>query len=443
MYDLYIAYVSTHPMAVDAEISRILHHGCFDIVRGSKSSFVPKNVDISRQIATEPALNMFFQLGFGSLLETRLARRWGISFADQPDKNRMMARRGSISFDRDDSFATIDLRSASDLIALKHVAWALPPEWVDAILTLRSPATKVDDEWVDLKMCSTMGNGFTFPLQSIIFSCVVAAVYRLEGINLSTSWSDPTFGVFGDDIVIYRRCYSKVVRLLTLLGFDVNGDKSFSDGAFRESCGHDYYYGFNIRPVFVRRLDSVQDLYVLVNLLCDWSSRTGIMLPNLCRYIIESIPRNLRYPVPLGENLDAGLRVPRSFVLPKTDHNNSYVYRAMRPRIKRYRVGEDLTIFSPRKYPALMSNPAGLLMAFLKGEIRNWTLASRQRGSMVPLASELRVWPSDWQYIPQLPVQVFDSHLGPDPERLVTATLRNFTFIGESLGVPRALRKGA
>jgi hypothetical protein len=144
-------------------------------IRGSRLSTVPKNEDTERTIAIEPSGNMCLQLAAGSYLEGVL-RYIGLDIRSQQPKNKAMACRGSL----DDSIATIDLSSASDRISLDLVRALMPEKWVALLETLRSPEIAVrsgsssQEEWVELNMISTMGNGFTFPLMTLL---IVALIY--------------------------------------------------------------------------------------------------------------------------------------------------------------------------------------------------------------------------------------------------------------------------
>jgi hypothetical protein len=71
--------------------------------------------------------------------------------------------------------------------------------------------------------------------------------------------------VYGDDIIIPTYAYEHLIQLLTALGFVINRDKSFGTGAFRESCGADYYYGINVRPFFLKESISCPILFVMYN----------------------------------------------------------------------------------------------------------------------------------------------------------------------------------
>lgn len=319
LYSYYTAHVSSSPTWLDAEKSRETMFGS-RLVPGSKLFFAPKTREIARVACTEPVLNMFFQKGIQSVLELRLKQVFGIdlrgrrsdNIAPQQDKNRELARLGSI----DGSFGTIDLSSASDRISLGVVEWLFPESIVRWLRATRSPTTILPDgELRELYMISSMGNAFTFPLETIIFSSVVVAAYRVLG--LKTIYPRGTtlgnFAVFGDDIIVDHRAYNLVVEMLSILGHRVNHDKSFNTGLFRESCGSDWFAGRNVRGVYLKRLHDDRDFYKAINRLNIWSGRNYVPLERTVRYLLAQCKRRLY--VPMHEQDTSGIRVPKHVYL--------------------------------------------------------------------------------------------------------------------------------
>nr|URG16078.1 MAG: RNA dependent RNA polymerase [Leviviridae sp.] len=261
---LYREAVKCYPLWSSAEEARARNHG-YKTVTGSFTSTVPKQFDIRRTICTEPVLEMFFQRGIGNFVESVMQKRLGLDLAVQPDKNREFARIGSV----DGSYGTIDLRSASDSISITLVKEVFPRYFVDWLLRTRCKGTTLPDgSFIELHMISSMGNGFTFALQTMLFAAIVVACYRLKAISprfcrrrTHKGYLEANCGVFGDDIVVRREAYDHVVHCLTLFGFEVNDDKSFNSGNFRESCGEDYFRGVNIRGVYLKTLATEQDCY--------------------------------------------------------------------------------------------------------------------------------------------------------------------------------------
>jgi hypothetical protein len=387
--DLYASYrrsIANLPSWLEAENHRLKAQGGPLIVEGNRTSCVPKNVDISRTICTEPTLNMWYQLGLGNIIRERLERFFGINLATVADVNRELARRGSID-DGCGSLSTIDLESASDSISLGMMKYMFPKWFMDIIMLLRSSSTELPDgSRVELGMVSTMGNGFTFPLQTLIFSCVVAAVYEQAGIpRKRVDRPGANWAVFGDDIIVVRdtkqcRVYDRVLRVLALLGFRPNADKSFSEGPFRESCGSDFYKGHFVRPVYIRRLGGPQDTYVAFNKLIRWVRVQGISLPTTLQYLLRKARFN---PVPEWESDDAGFKVPVWFGGPKRrSATGSYVYKACVLSRKPIKLYPDY-IKVPRGQSRRDLNPNGLLVAVTRGEFRDGELTPRQRGGRV------------------------------------------------------------
>lgn len=287
---LYRSAICEAPHWAEAEMSRNNRFGV-QVVQGSNFFTVPKNSEIQRSCATEPSCNMLFQKAIGSYLERRLKACLGISLDTQPDLNRLLARQGSI----DGSFGTIDLKSASDSISVALCDTLLPPVFVWWLKHTRSPYTTLPSgEVVPLNMISSMGNGFTFPLQTVIFAALVTSVYRVMGLptfcnrrTLHGRTNPGNWAVFGDDIIVRREAYEYVCHFLQLLGFQVNVEKSFNTGAFRESCGSDWYAGDNIRGVYVRSLKTVPEVYSTINRLVRWSAEHGVALTQTLNLLLS------------------------------------------------------------------------------------------------------------------------------------------------------------
>jgi len=59
--------------------------------------------------------------------------------------------------------------------------------------------------------------------------------------------------IYGDDIIVPTEYVHAVIGNLEAFGLLVNRDKSFWTGKFRESCGKEYYDGFDVSVVKARR----------------------------------------------------------------------------------------------------------------------------------------------------------------------------------------------
>lgn len=387
LYDSYIYSFRSNSLWLNAEDFRTKLYGVTQIVEGSRLHFVPKTYDISRLICIEPTLNMFHQLGFGSVLQTRLREVFGIDFEDQPEFNRELARLGSET----GRYITIDLESASDSLAIEMLQEVLPSQFLSWLKMFRCKQAELPSgEYVELNMISTMGNGTTFPLQTILFSCIVAACYRARGLKLLRNRRSVRFGskcpgnfaVFGDDIIVDSSVSRDVLRLLEILGFQVNKSKTFLEGPFRESCGADFFGGQPVRGVYIKSLKTMADRFVAINRLNDWTAQTGIALPRTVSYLLRFVAR---YTVPLHENLDAGIRVPLAMATGQKWDKDIFAYRYKRfmPSTKSIRIYSD-RVTVPRRVKKRCFNPFGLELAFLHGGLTSTKPNSIRKGVTKP-----------------------------------------------------------
>lgn len=207
----------------------------------SKVTTVPKTVLTDRTIAIEPHLNIYVQLGIGALIRRRLEQS-GLQCSTQ-EHNRQAAIRA-----RKDSLATIDLSSASDTVSAALVQTLLPPDWFELLYVARTDYSLMPGEVHprELEKFSSMGNGFTWELETLIFWALARAVARLKGENEYETLA------FGDDIIVPSVCVPLMVEALTHFGFKVNGKKSFWHGDFYESCGVDVFRGRDVRPCYFK-----------------------------------------------------------------------------------------------------------------------------------------------------------------------------------------------
>jgi hypothetical protein len=392
LYTLYRSYIQWSPTSLDAECHRYREFGLPLVTDSSKCSFVPKTSEISRMICIEPSLNMFYQLGLGAILEDRLESWYNINLSVQPSRNRRLACQGS----KDGSFSTIDLSSASDSISLGMCKAIFPKWFYDYLERLRSPYMLKGIEKVRLNMVSTMGNGFTFPLQTFIFSALIRAAYRVNGIHIRNG-EHCNWACFGDDLICDTRVYRSVKRLLDLLGFSVNSAKTFFEGPFRESCGTDWFYGQPVRGVYIKSLDTPQDYHVAVNLLNEWTAYTGIPLRNGIDYLMQGLKK--KFFVPYDEMIDSGVRVPFEFIRGgsiRRDPNLSILYRHFVSRPVRISFDDGAIRAPSRLRNKLIYNPSGLMESLLFGELVAGKISTRQSTSNYRL--KLRCTPN-WDYM--------------------------------------------
>lgn len=255
-----------------------------DEVPGNHLFTVPKNTTIDRVAAKEPDLNMFLQKGAGLVIR-RALRKKGINLNDQ-SINKNLARVGSLSGD----LATLDLSSASDSVTSSLVELFMPTLWWSFLCGLRSPVTIIDGVEHVNEMFSSMGNGFTFELESLLFYVITKTTAYLTGTR-------GVISVYGDDIICPNMLASDLTEVLGVLGFSVNTEKSFSTGSFRESCGGHYDNGYDITPFYIRKpISKLTDLIHVANAIRKWSEveTLGVLDPStedLWSWLASFVPR--------------------------------------------------------------------------------------------------------------------------------------------------------
>lgn len=237
----------------------------YRIVDANRGVMVPKNAKTSRPIAAEPTGNAFLQQGIGRFIRKQL-KAFGVNL-DRQEPNQEAAFRAFV-----DCLATIDLSMASDTLSIATVRMLLPPEWFALLNDLRSPKTMFDGITYHLNKFSSMGNAFTFELESLIFWAIS---------KVCCEEIDPrgTCLTYGDDIVVPQAVVKLLVPALTFFGFIVNTDKSFTSGVFFESCGKQYHSLEDVTPAFQKEVvgSSLTELIRLHNRLYRFGTRTKAM----------------------------------------------------------------------------------------------------------------------------------------------------------------------
>lgn len=260
------------------------------IVNECNSVFtVPKNFDRDRTACKPVTWNGFLQLGVGTMLRRRL-RKEGLLHPDAQEYHGVLAKIASMIA----GLVTRDLASASDCGALGLVDALFPPDWSKVIFDLREPFGFLPDgSIIEWEKVSSMGNGFTFELETLLFYALVKACCS----------KDSLVSVYGDDIIFPVAHADRVDELLSFCGFDINLDKSFGPpSVFRESCGGHYFSGHNVKPFYVTRLPTTVGQVILlhndvVRWVGDYPRPDHFLFPiwRLCR---EIVPRAYWGPAP-------------------------------------------------------------------------------------------------------------------------------------------------
>lgn len=262
-------------------------------------TFVPKTFKSLRSIMPNTTIGAFYTDGLGKVLTSRL-KRAGYDLTDLQDRHRELACLASVT----GTLVTADQSLASDNITSWLVGRLLPPKWRDAISLGRIDWVKLPSGLrVKTPTFMTMGIGFTFPLQTLIFLSLLKAIDQVFTNGRSE------ISVFGDDLIYSSRMHPFVLYVFGRLGLQINNDKTFATGKFRESCGGDYFAGVDVRPFLPKnergsRLSNRE----YETLLYVWTN--GL----LRRWAREEVPLTFDYLLSEISRVSRGvLRVPPDF----------------------------------------------------------------------------------------------------------------------------------
>lgn len=222
----------------------------------ARIAYVPKDSRGPRIISTEPAELMFIQQGLMTKLYAAIEAypliRAQLSCLDQT-RNQNLAREASIL----GSFATLDLKEASDRVSLWLVRRLFPSRWVECLESCRSEGTVFPDGTIVMfRKFAPMGSAVCFPVEAICFwALTLAAIESNERELVKVLFTRSSkavcpdnyrITVFGDDIIIPAVYWEPVNCALDTVGLVVNTTKSYVEGPFRESCGADYFFGNDV-----------------------------------------------------------------------------------------------------------------------------------------------------------------------------------------------------
>lgn len=227
--------------------------GSFD--PSSRLICVPKTYTRPRLIAAEPSEHQWCQQNIWHYFCSQARGSWIDEFCRFRDQtlNQDLCLRGS----RSGNLGTLDLSSASDCVTTQAVEalFRVNPTLLRCLASSRTQRVKLPcGRMHELRKFATMGSAVTFPVESLLFLAVAITsvlASRRQAVNARTIKSlVGQVAVFGDDIVIPVDSWDLVHRLLKCLHFNVNTNKSYGTGRFRESCGVDAFHGQVVTPVY-------------------------------------------------------------------------------------------------------------------------------------------------------------------------------------------------
>jgi hypothetical protein len=233
---------------------------------------VPKSWGIERPITPLTLLMLLYSFGIGGLATERL-REYGLDIRTLQNRHRKLVK----YFSRSRSHATVDLQHASESCIAEICNAVLPRSWYVALkkATTHRLLINEDDEQIETYTASIlpMGNGATFPLETLIFYVIVEAVRQLSGTQGFCS-------AYGDDLIYPSSMHHIICHVFDRIGFKINKQKSYVKMHFRESCGADYFTGTDVRPFYLpgqhqllSRSKYLSYIYKVYNgLCCRWDA---------------------------------------------------------------------------------------------------------------------------------------------------------------------------
>jgi len=317
---------------------------------------VPKTQKTPRLIAKEPVHMQYVQQALLEAIVEGFERddilsRF-ISFDDQ-EPNRYLAHEGSV----DGTLATLDLSAASDRVSNQLVLrmTSLWPSLQEGLQACRSRTADVNGEVIRLAKYASMGSALCFPVEAMVFlTLIFMGLEKKLGHRLTVKdikFFDGQVRVFGDDMIVPIDYVQEVITTLERFGLSVNRDKSFWAGKFRESCGKEYYRGYDVSIVKLRsdiptRPTHVQEVVSLSSFRNQAQSLSLFgTVETLDRWISKLIP----YPYVLETSPVVG-RVPLDGIYDVTHWDK----KLHRPLVRGVRVDARLPIDRLDSGPALL-----------------------------------------------------------------------------------------
>jgi hypothetical protein len=221
---------------------------------------VPKTQKTPRIIAIEPTCMQYAQQALLESINTHIGSSYLNQFigTESQEPNQLLAQEGSLT----GALATLDLSEASDRVSNQLVRLMLSnnPLLHGAVDSCRSRKADVPGHGIKrLAKFASMGSALCFPIEAMVFLtlCFLGIERELGTHFANQSQLKDYVGrvrVYGDDIIIPTNSVHSVVHTLESFGARVGASKSFWIGKFRESCGKEYYDGYDVSIVKVRHV---------------------------------------------------------------------------------------------------------------------------------------------------------------------------------------------
>jgi len=309
---------------------------------------VPKTLKTPRIIAREPTAMQYAQQSLlAVVLEGLSAQQKGIrkshylrSFLgfDDQTPNQRMAYHGSHHCD----LATLDLSDASDRVSNELVVELFRNHLHlrEAVQDCRSTKALIPGGTIhSLSKFASMGSALCFPVEAMVFLTVVMiGIDRASSSPLTRRDLFNFVGkvrIYGDDIIVPVEYVPSVVSALESFGARVNRSKSFWTGKFRESCGKEYYDGFDVSIVKLRHMlpSRLKDATGIIGMVSFRNQLYKAGYWSTCKWLDDRIRGLLRYyPVVLPSSPVLGRHSFLGYETQKLDD------RLFRPLVKGWQV---------------------------------------------------------------------------------------------------------
>lgn len=310
------------------------------------ANFVNKTYMIQRPTFKECVGDIALQCGIGDILAESLAFN-GYDVSTLPDLHKQLAELGSVT----GNIATFDMKGGSENVYTALGEYMLHEDIYEVCSRARTRQVDVDGIRYEYPNMATAGNGFCFPLETIIFLSLQMAVCAYNGLKprvrrvkrmrtsirrIEKNGYHNLCSTFGDDVIIPTSFSPMFIEFFSKLGIVLNLDKSFYSGTFRESCGGHFDNGrdincFNMKTVptmgntneikkflnGIRRFgyDNNRSVWRHPNLRDLWYGILGTSFGKP-----DDRARSPALIVNHGENGDSGVLVPRTYTTTRYVH---------------------------------------------------------------------------------------------------------------------------
>lgn len=306
------------------------------LVYGGRGTSVYKNNKSRRFINIEPFGNMLLQKKVGYAIRECL-KEHDINLDNGQELHRRLIS---------ELCSTIDFSKASDCIHMDVAKYHIPVPIFKLMERYRSflLELKLDNgggpiiESHLVEKISSMGNGFTFELLTLILTGFANIV-------------DPGAKVYGDDVIIHQ--HPKLfLEGVSTCGFQVNDKKTFVNLPFRESCGAFYEQSAGYITCYdIKWVKDPIDLIITMNKIRrihkDHStSIVAKILYGVYTEVYSSIPEEFKGPIIDGQDIPSWLECSNRALKRKWQNPNLQNYWQKGFLI----IGDTLPV-SKKKYP--------------------------------------------------------------------------------------------